>query len=199
MPRMGLDAARVVEAAAGIADAEGLDTVTLARVAGDLGVRAPSLYNHVDGRGDLMRAIAVLGVRELTAALREAAVGRSGADALTAAANAYRAYARAHPGRYAATVAAPARDDAGHTAAASEAVDVLLAVMRGWDLEGDDAIHAVRAFRSAVHGFAAIEAAGGFGMDVDVDASFDRLVATLAGGLGEPGPGLDGVRRQIVS
>jgi AcrR family transcriptional regulator len=188
MPRMGLDAARVVEAAAGIADADGLESVTLARVAADLGVRAPSLYNHVDGRGDLLRAIAVLGVRELTAALREAAVGRSSADALTAAARAYRAYARAHPGRYAATLAAPTRGDEEHRAAASEAVDVMLAIMRGWDLEGDEAIHAVRAFRSAVHGFVAIEAADGFGMAVDVDASFDRLVATLAGGLSEPGP-----------
>jgi AcrR family transcriptional regulator len=188
MPRMGLDAERVVDAAAGIADAEGLEAVTLARVAGELGVRAPSLYNHVDGRDDVLRAIAVRGVRELTSALREAAVGRSSADALTAAARAYRAYARAHPGRYAATVAAPTRGDEEHRAAASEAVDVMLAVMRGWDLEGDDAIHAVRAFRSAVHGFVAIEAADGFGMAVDVDASFDRLVASLAGGLGEPEP-----------
>ena len=188
MPRMGLDAERVVDAAADIADAEGLEAVTLARVAGELGVRAPSLYNHVDGRDDVLRAIAVRGVRELTSALREAAVGRSSADALTAAARAYRAYARAHPGRYAATVAAPTRGDEEHRAAASEAVDVMLAVMRGWDLEGDDAIHAVRAFRSAVHGFVAIEAADGFGMAVDVDASFDRLVATLVEGLGEPEP-----------
>jgi AcrR family transcriptional regulator len=188
MPRMGLDAGRVVEVAAGIADADGLEAVTLARVAADLGVRAPSLYNHVDGRSDVLRAIAVLGVRELTAALREAAVGRSSADALTAAAHAYRAYARAHPGRYAATLAAPTRSDEEHRAAASEAVDVMLAIMRGWDLEGDEAVHAVRAFRSAVHGFVAIEAADGFGMAVDVDGSFDRLVATLAGGLGEPRP-----------
>ena len=79
MPRMGLDPARVVEVAAGIADSEGLDAVTLARVAGELGVRSPSLYNHVAGRADLLRAIAVLSVRELTAALREATVGRSGA------------------------------------------------------------------------------------------------------------------------
>jgi AcrR family transcriptional regulator len=188
MPRMGLDPARVVDVAASIADAEGLDAVTLARVAGELGVRAPSLYNHVDGRPDLLRALALRGVRELTAALREAAVGRSGTDALIAAAHAQRAYARDHPGRYAATVAAPAPDDEEHRGAAAEAVDVLLAVMRAWGLEGDEAIHAVRAVRSAVHGFVAIEAAGGFGMAVDVDASFDRLVAMLADGLGAPRP-----------
>ena len=183
MPRMGLDPARVVDVAAGIADAQGLEAVTLARVAGELGVRAPSLYNHVDGRPDLLRAMALRGVRELAAALREAAVGRSGADALSAAAHAYRDYATAHPGLYAATVAAPAGDDEEHLAAAAEAVDVLLAVMRAWGLQGDEAIHAVRAVRSAVHGFVAIEAAGGFGMHVDVDVSFDRLVDTLAGGL----------------
>jgi AcrR family transcriptional regulator len=183
MPRAGLDTERVVDAAARVADAEGLDAVTLARVAEGLGVRPPSLYNHVDGRGGLLRALALRGVRELTAALRDAAVGRSGAEALVATARAYRAYAGAHPGLYAATVVAPAPDDPEHRAAAGETVDVVFAVLRGWKLEGDDAVHAARAFRSAVHGFVVLEAAGGFGIPVDLDDSFERLVATLAGGL----------------
>jgi AcrR family transcriptional regulator len=182
MPRRGLDPDRVVDAAAGIADAEGLEAVTLARVAADLGVRAPSLYNHVDGRDALVRAIALRGVRELAAALREAAVGRSGPEALAAGARAYRAYAQAHPGRYAATVTAPSPDDPEHRAAAAETVDVVLAILRGWQLEGDDAIHAARAFRSAIHGFVVLEAGGGFGIPVDLDVSFDRLVAALAAG-----------------
>ena len=183
MPRAGLDTDRVVHAAARIADADGLDAVTLARVAGELGVRPPSLYNHVEGRGGLLRALAVRGVGELTAALRDAAVGRSGTDALMATAHAYRAYAHAHPGLYAATVTAPAPGDAEHQAAAQETVDVVFAVLRGWNLEGDDAVHAARAFRSAIHGFVVLEAGGGFGIPVDLDASFGRLVATLANGL----------------
>jgi AcrR family transcriptional regulator len=183
VPRAGLDTERVVDAAAAIADAEGLEAVTLARVASALGVRAPSLYNHVDGRAGLLRALALRGVRQLTAALREAAIGRSGADALAATARAYRAYAGAHPGLYAAGVAAPSPDDAEHQAAAQETVDVVYAVLRAWELEGDDAVHATRAFRSAVHGFVLLEASGGFGIPVDVDTSFERLLATLAGGL----------------
>jgi len=181
MPRAGLDTERVVDAAAAIADADGLDAVTLARVAGALGVRAPSLYNHVDGRAGLLRALALRGVRELAAALRDAAVGRSGADALAATARAYRAYAGAHPGLYAASVAAP--DDAEHQAAAAQTVEVVYAVLRGWQLAGDGAVHAARAFRSAIHGFVLLEASGGFAIPVDVDTSFERLVATLAGGL----------------
>jgi AcrR family transcriptional regulator len=183
VPRMGLDAGRVVDAAATIADNDGLGAVTLARLAADLGVRAPSLYNHVAGRDALLRAIALSAVRELTVVLRDAAVGRSGADALVATSRAYRAYAREHPGRYAASVAAPAPGDEEHLAAAGETVDVILAVLRGWGLQGDDAVHAARAWRSAIHGFVALEAAGGFGVPLDVDASFDRMVATLASGL----------------
>jgi hypothetical protein len=98
-------------------------------------------------------------------------------------AGAQRDYARAHPGRYAASVAAPASDDPEHRAAAGEAVAVMQAVLRGWNLAGEDAIHAVRAIRSAVHGFVALEASGGFGLPVDADASFDRLVEMLGAGL----------------
>jgi len=180
VPRRGLDRAQVVDAAVAIADADGLEAVTLARVAAALEVKPPSLYNHVDGRDALVRAIALRALAELTDALRRAATGRAGADALGAVARAQLAYARAHPGRYAATVAAPAAGDAEHEAAAAEAIEVLTAALAGLELEGDDAVHAIRALRSAVHGFAAIEAAGGFALAVDRDASFDYLVRRLA-------------------
>jgi len=156
--------------------------VTLARVAAALGVRSPSLYNHVDGREGLMRGVAARATRELATALRRAATGRSGAHAVAAVAQAQRDYARAHPGRYAATVAAPEPGDAEHEEAAADAVDVLTSVLGGAGLDGDDVIHAVRALRSAVHGFAALEASGGFRLAVDPDDSFRRLVDALATG-----------------
>jgi AcrR family transcriptional regulator len=183
VPRRGLDRDRVVEAAAAIADAEGLEAVTLARVAADLGVRSPSLYNHVPGHDGLLRALAARSTRELAAALRRAATGRAGADAILAMADAQRTYALAHPGRYATTVAAPAAGDAEHAEAAADAVEVLTTVLGGHGLEGDELTHAVRALRSAVHGFAALEAAGGFGLAVDRDVSFRRLVEALADGI----------------
>jgi AcrR family transcriptional regulator len=152
-------------------------------VAQQLGVRSPSLYNHVAGRDGLLRALAAESTRELAAALRRAATGRAGADAVAAVAAAQRDYALAHPGCYATTVAAPAAGDAEHEAAAEDAVDVIVAVLRGAGLDGDELIHGVRALRSAVHGFAAIEAAGGFGRPLDRDVSFRRLVDALASGL----------------
>jgi AcrR family transcriptional regulator len=185
MPRAGLSTASVVAAAAGIADADGLDALTLARLATSVGVRTPSLYNHVASLDDVRRRVALVALVELGDALRDATVGRAGDDALTAMAHAYRAYARAHPGRYAATQRAPAAGDDERATAAARAVDVLLAVLRGYGLEGDDAIHAARAVRSALHGFVALESGGGFGIPVALDESFDRMVAALARGLGE--------------
>jgi len=183
MPRAGLSTAAVVAAAAEIADAEGLDRLTLARVAAAAGVRTPSLYNHVESLDDVRRRVALLALRDLADALRDAAVGRAGDDALAATADAYRAYARRHPGRYAATQRAPSEGDEEMRAAAKGAVDVVLAILRGYGLEGDDAIHAARAVRSALHGFVALEAGGGFGIPVDLDESYARMVRALARGL----------------
>ena len=146
-------------------------------------MRSPSLYNHVAGRDGLLRGLAAESTRELAAALRRAATGRAGADAIGAVAAAQRSYALAHPGRYAATVTAPADGDTEHERAAADAVDVLAAVLGGSGLEDDELIHAVRALRSAVHGFAALEAAGGFGLAVDRDESFARLIDALAKGI----------------
>jgi AcrR family transcriptional regulator len=180
MPRVGLDPDAVVSAAARIADAEGLDAVTLARLAGELGVRTPSLYSHVGGLDDLRRRLAVRGAGELADGLQEAAAGRAGGDALRAVAAAYREYARRHPGSYLALQrSADVRDDPG----AARAVRVVTAILAGYGIEGDDAIHAARAVRAALHGFAALEAGGGFGIALPADETFERLVAMLDRGL----------------
>lgn len=177
MPRAGLDADAVVSAAAELSDAEGLGAVTLARVAHGLGVRPPSLYAHIGGLEDLRHRIGALGARELAAALAAAAAGRAGREALEAVAHAYRDYARSHRGRYAALQ--PARD----TPEARAVVDVVVAVLRGYGLEGEAAIHAVRTIRAALHGFVLLEAEEGFGIPLSVDESFERMVSVLHRGL----------------
>ena len=188
MPRHGLDSASVVEEALRIADADGLGEVTLARVAAALDVRPPSLYNHVDGRDGLLRLLALRSLSELTDVLRDAAVGRAREDAMRAIAHAYRGYARRHPGGYAAIQRAPATGDAEQAAAAARVLDVLLAVLAGWGLEGELAVHHIRVIRSALHGFVTLEAEAGFGLPLDLDQSFELLIATLLAGLDPKAP-----------
>jgi AcrR family transcriptional regulator len=181
MPRAGLDAESVVTAAARLADEAGLEGLTLARLASALGIRTPSLYAHVDGLPDLRARLGARGARELAAALQAAAAGRSGLDALCAVAGAYRAYAHAHPGTYAAMQRPSERDE--NLAAGGAVVAVILAVLNGYGLHGDAAIHAVRAVRSALHGFVSLEREGGFGIPLSLQDSYDRLVRMIDAGL----------------
>jgi len=181
MPRVGLDAEAVVAAAAALADADGLRELTLARLAAALGIRTPSLYAHIEGLDDLRTRLGVRGARELTPALQTAAAGRARGDALRAIALAYREYAHVHPGTYAAMQIASDTDE--FQAAGAELVGLLVAVLRGYALEGEAAIHAVRAIRSALHGFVSLEREGGFGLPIDIDTSYNSLVTMLDAGL----------------
>lgn len=181
--RPGLTPERVVAEAAALADERGAAALSLAAVAERLGVRVPSLYKHVGGLDDLHRRLALAGLRDLTGALREATVGRSSGEALRACAAAWRAYARTHPGRYAAVQRAPDPADTELHEAADRLARLVFAVLRGYGLGEDDTVHATRAVRSALHGFVSLEAAGGFGLPQDVDASYDRLVDLLDAGI----------------
>jgi hypothetical protein len=78
---------------------------------------------------------------------------------------------------------APSASDQELAAAAADAVATVATLLRAWALPDAEVVHAVRAVRSALHGFVSLEAVGGFGLPVDREASFDRLVDALAAGL----------------
>ena len=184
MPRAGLDTAAVVAAGADLADEIGFAALTMGQLAERLGVRTPSLYKHVAGQDDLNRRIAALAVGEAGDAVGAAIQGRAGRDALGAAARALRDYVLAHPGRYAATLGfnLTGPDDLLAVAAA-QSMEPFAAVLRGYDLPPGDTTHALRALRSIFHGFATIEAGGGFQWGTATDESFDWLIGLVDRGL----------------
>lgn len=189
MPRAGLSREAVVRIALEQVDAggpSGLSDLTLAKVAASAGVATPSLYKHVGSLAALRREIALVALGELTTASAAATVGRAGPDALRALAHAWRDYARAHPGRYAAVQLAPdpeAPEDADHRAAGARVVGLVGAVLHGFGLPDERTIDAVRVVRAGVHGFVALELAGGFRLPEDLDRSFDVLVDMLVAGV----------------
>ena len=184
--RAGLDQASVVEAAVKLIDEEGIEQLSLGRLAERLGVRTPSLYNHVAGLPGLKHDLALYCLHDLLDLILRSTVGKSRAEAIFALANAYRAYAREVPGRYALTVQAPDPGDQEVQALAQQLVDVVRAVLAPYRLSEEVAIHAIRGLRSIVHGFISLEVAGGFAMPVDLDASFHWLINLFISGLSQP-------------
>lgn len=187
MPRAGLDTEAVVNAAAELADADGLDAVSMTALAGRLGIRTPSLYAHVDGAADLRRRLAARGARELAAATGAATSGRARATALRALADTYRDFALSHPGTYVAMQRAPDEDSGEDAAAARELIEVILAALSGYELADAAQVHGVRLVRAALHGFVSLEQLEGFRIPIPLEETYELLVAMLDGELAELG------------
>jgi len=185
-PRSNLTKQSVVQAAANLINAEGLEALSLGRLAKELRIRTPSLYNHIDGLPGLMRELSILNARNLAERLNDAAIGQSGPELVRAVMQSMRAYIKNYPGLYLSTVRASGTQAEVNLELEQEearSVKVGMAVMASFGLEGEDAVHAVRGLRSVVHGYATLEISGGFGMPQDLDESFSRLVDLFIAGL----------------
>jgi len=186
--RPGLSPGMVLAEAARLADAKGFDQLSLAELAGQFHIKPPSLYNHIESLEALKRGLAMMALNELAESLGKAAIGRSKDDAVRNLAGAYREFVKKHPGLYQATQRAVGASDPDLNRAGDEVVDVCLAVLRGYGLDRRAALHALRGLRSAVHGFATLEAVGGFGIPLSIDESFGWLVECFVSGLNAASP-----------
>jgi AcrR family transcriptional regulator len=185
--KAGITLPDVVDAAAAIADRDGIEAASLSAVAARLGIKTPSLYNHVQGLGGLRRELALEATAELTAAFEEAARHHVGADRIRSIAHAYRRFARTHPGLYAALLPAPKPvEDEELYAAMAAPVQIVVAAIADVVVEtdSDTTIQVIRALRAMLHGFVDLEANNGFGMPVDIDESFDAAVDLVVAAIG---------------
>lgn len=182
MARAGLSPDVVRAAAIAVLDDGGQQALTLARVAAHTGVAVPSLYNHVAGLDGLRRMVAIQVVGELGERVAEAVQGRSRDDAVSALMFAYRGYAVEHPRRYEA-IPQGLGDDPDLRAAGDRVLQPILAALRGYDLPDDQTVHAARCVRAAAHGFATLQAGGGFKFSEDLDTSYTALIRMVTDGL----------------
>lgn len=182
-PRKNVDFDRVLKTAIALADEKGLEAVSLKTVAEQLGIQIPSLYNHISGLPGLRYAMHVWAAQQLVDQIRRAAVGKSGDAAIMSVAQAYRAFALAHPGVYPFTPRAATPDQPELMALSTELLDIVLAILEPYGFNDEEKLHAVRALRSVMHGFVDLEAVGGFGLNLDRDESFRQLVQLLIDGL----------------
>ncbi len=174
---------KVVQKAAELANELGdVHQLKLKDLAAALDIKVPSLYNHVKGSAGLIDALRIHALSELSGILQDAMVGKISEEALVAAAQSYRTFAHANPGIYQLVI------QAGEPGSEVERIgknslSFLLLILGSFGLQGDEALHVVRGFRSLLHGFVSLELAGGFGLDLDLDQSFERLIKDYISGI----------------
>ncbi|MFE4863140.1 TetR/AcrR family transcriptional regulator [Streptomyces sp. NPDC056670] len=179
MVRAGLTVERLTVAGAELADEAGFDGITVSALARRFGVKDASLYSHVKNLRELRQRVTLYAAGEFIDSIAAAVAGRAGKDALVAFADAYRAYALAHPGRYAATQHQVDPELLAGSAVMARTVDTTYGMLRAYGLAEPDLTDAVRLLRSTFHGYIALESEGGFGHPREVRRSWERGVEAL--------------------
>lgn len=180
--------AQIAGAARALLDAEGPEALTMRRVAGVLGIKAPSLYKHLPDKAALEALVVAAGFAELAAALADAATAADGATAadkahrgdaadaagkLTAIAGAYRAFAVAHPHLYRLMNYQPLRRDLLPDGLEARAAQPLA------EAAGYNEARA-RAMWAFAHGMVSLEIDGRFPPRADLDEAWRAGLATFA-------------------
>jgi AcrR family transcriptional regulator len=157
----------ILGAARALLAREGVEGLTVGRLAAALGIKPPSLYKHFAGKRELESHLIADGLREHAEALEE-----SGGD-LASIAAAYRAFALANPQLYRLMTERPLpREDLPEGLEARAAAPLLAAVGGDQDL--------ARAAWAYAHGMVQLELAGRFPPDADLAAAWRKAIEAFS-------------------
>ena len=185
-----LDREKVIAAALAFVERNGHESLSLRRLAAELGVTAPALYAHVENKADLLRGVATEGFKQLgqlfAAAQAERAIDRLELNSLS-----YVEFATEHPELFRvmfmfrpADVEGPAGPelDAATTVFESGFDNIRQAIADG-DLPDESPVDITLIMWTATHGAASVLNLLGPGFDPDRGEDLARSVisATLVG------------------
>jgi AcrR family transcriptional regulator len=166
-------AREIVVAARAILEDEGLDALTMRRIAERLGIRAPSLYKHFPDKEALEAAI-ISAAFEEQAEVFERAV-EEGDDPLEALGAAYRRFALAHPHLYRLMTDRELRRDLLVPGVEDRAGRTV------YRAAGEDTDRA-RAAWAFAHGMALLELTNRFPPGADIDAAWREGIRAFRNG-----------------
>jgi AcrR family transcriptional regulator len=141
---MQLTRERIVAAAVELIEREGVDAVSMRRLAAELGSGVMSLYNHVPSKDALLDGVAE---QVMSGIDFSSEPGAGWEDQVRAQARAFRQIARAHPR---CTMVVVSRPNASATGL--RPIEHALATLRGAGFAGDEAVRIVRAFVAYIVG-----------------------------------------------
>lgn len=171
-----IDRTAILAASLEIADADGLEAVTMTSVANRLGVTPMALYRHVDNKSDLLDGVVELLLDEIPVL----PTGLQWQDQLKAMGQALRSTARRHPAVFPLLLQRPAS-----TTKTRQRRDGVHQVLREAGFVGQEVERVERIVSTVVLGFAVGEVSGRFDghSDETLDADYEALEVFIAAGL----------------
>ena len=179
MPRQGLNREIILEKTIEIVNKTGNSSLTLAMLSAELNIKPPALFKHYRNFDEIKGSLTLFGIKSLKQKLQDAVTGKSGEQALYSLCHAYRDYAKANAGIYQAIQPAYFRKNKEIEQAALQLMNVILMVLKSFDIDKENYIHILRVIRSSLHGFVVMEIEFGFGMSANIEQSFEYQIDTL--------------------
>lgn len=161
---------------------DGIEALTMQRVADRVGVKAPSLYRRVASRSALVQLVAADVVADVVSRLEAAASTGDPRRDLRALAVALRGFALADPHSYGLLFSPLPENGAPDPASLAAAAAPVIRV--AGELAGaDQALNAARTITAWASGFLRMELSGGFQLGGSVNEAFEFGIELLGKGL----------------
>lgn len=183
MPRAGLTREKVIEKAAELADERGIDGVTITTLAEYLGIRKPSLYNHIEGPEDVRTQIMLYGWRYLSRQAVEEIRTEEPYEALKEYARQVYRYAQEHPGVFEAMLWYNTYENEEFREVTEGLYRFFFAQTDKLRIDREAANHLLRTYRAFVEGFLLLVIHDSFGNPLSVKESFELSLEVLVSGM----------------
>ena len=174
----------VAEAVACVANT-GQPIISLHELARRLGIKTPSLYNHIKNTRELRNEVFRCAIDRFVDNQRAATRGKQKDEAVRAFAEAYHTFAVENKGLYRLIMSIPSEEDEQAKEMALPLLDTVVEILGEYGLPEESIAHWQRVFRAILHGFIAQEDLGYFYYydTTDVEESRDIAIQCFLDGL----------------
>ena len=167
----------VVDEAVAYIEESGSNVVSLHEVARRLGIKTPSLYNHIKNTKELQYEVFQYAMDKFVAHQKKATEGKEKDEAVKAFAEAYYDFASENKGLYRLIMSMPLENDDIEKQMAVPLLDSIVEILSGYGLTEEEVAHWQRVFRAILHGFISQEDLGYFYYYDNIDLKKSRDIA----------------------
>lgn len=177
MSMKGLTKEIIVKKAIEIIDNTGQSVISLHEIARKLGVKTPSLYNHIKNTKELQYDIFKYAIDKFVLNQKKATSNKTKDEAVKAFADAYHTFATENKGLYRLIMSIPSEQDEKAKEMAIPLLDTVVEILSDYGLSEESIAHWQRVFRAILHGFISEEDLGYFYYYKSIDLAKSRQIA----------------------
>ena len=177
MGAKGLTKDLILAEAVACMESTGQPVVSLHEVARRLGVKTPSLYNHIKNTKELRYEIFQYAIGQFVANQRAATSNKRKDEAVRAFAEAYHTFATENKGLYRLIMSIPSEEDERAKEVAIPLQETVVEILTDYGLTEESVAHWQRVFRAILHGFISEEDLGYFYYYKSIDLKKSRDIA----------------------